>query len=559
MRKWLIAAFFLLSIFVLPASNVFAQSYLFNLDQNYVNVFWNEDGTTSIDYVFVFTNNSNVQPIDYVDVGLPNSKYDLNSIYADVNGEPVYDISTDFQGEGGSGFAIGLGPLSIQSGETSTVHTFIGIQRDVLYRDDDDQNYVSAVFIPTYFGRQFVQGATDLCLTYHFPPGVGPEDPRWHAAPSGFPSEPETGFDADGRVTYTWCNTQANAYAAYTFGASFPKELVPDSAVVTPSIFETLGINLDDCIGVLFCGGFGLFIAAVVGLSIRSTTRRKLQYLPPKIAIEGHGIKRGLTAVEAAILLEQPMDKILTMILFSTIKKNAATVKSRDPLEVEVSDPLPEGLHTYEVKYLEAFKKTNRSAQRKALQDTMIDLVKSVSNKMKGFSRRETIAYYKDIVLRAWAQVEAADTPQVKSERYNEVMDWTMLDDDYDRRTRDIFRTGPVFVPIWWPRYDPGFPRTLSTTTSVGKTISAPSGGGSLSLPNLPGSAFAASVIGGVQSFSTNVVGSITDFTGGVTQKTNPPPVRTSSGGGFRGGGGSSCACACACAGCACACAGGGR
>ena len=44
------------------------------------------------------------------------------------------------------------------------------------------------------------------------------------------------------------------------------------------------------------------------------------------------GIKRGLTAVESAILLEQPMDKILTMILFAVIKKGAATVTKRDPL-----------------------------------------------------------------------------------------------------------------------------------------------------------------------------------------------------------------------------------
>jgi len=30
---------------------------------------------------------------------------------------------------------------------------------------------------------------------------------------------------------------------------------------------------------------------------------------PPKISIEGHGIKRGLTAVEAAILMEEPLDR----------------------------------------------------------------------------------------------------------------------------------------------------------------------------------------------------------------------------------------------------------
>ena len=61
-----------------------------------------------------------------------------------------------------------------------------------------------------------------------------------------------------------------------------------------------------------------------------------MQYMPPKIAIEGHGIKRGLTAVEAAILMEQPLDKVMTMILFGVIKKNAAEVVTRDPLEIKM-------------------------------------------------------------------------------------------------------------------------------------------------------------------------------------------------------------------------------
>ena len=49
-----------------------------------------------------------------------------------------------------------------------------------------------------------------------------------------------------------------------------------------------------------------------------------MQYMPPKIAIEGHGIKRGLTAVEAAILMEQPLDKVMTMILFGVVKKECS-------------------------------------------------------------------------------------------------------------------------------------------------------------------------------------------------------------------------------------------
>lgn len=185
----------------------------------------------------------------------------------------------------------------------------------------------------------------------------------------------------------------------------------------------------------------------------------------------------------------------------------------------------------------------------------MVDLVKSLAGKMKGFSRRETIAYYKDIVQKAWQQVEAAGTPEVKSEKFSQNLEWTMLDEDYDDRTRRTFGPGPVIVPTWWPRYDPTYGRSVG-----GAPVSIPSSGsgGGFTMPTLPGSSFAGSIVTGVQNFSSNVVGNITDFTGGITNKTNPVPVSTSSrGGGGRSGGG--CACACACAGCACACAGGGR
>jgi hypothetical protein len=559
MRKWLILLFLLIAIAAFPLGTVFAQNYYFQLVENQVHVFWNEDGTSSIDYVFVFTNDSSASPIDYVDVGLPNRNFDSSSIYADVDGQPVANISaSDYQGLGDSGVAIGLGSLSIKPGETGTVHVFVGTQRDVLYEDDQDNDYASAVFIPTYFGSEFIFGDTNLCVTYHLPPSVQPDEPRWHSAPEGFPSEPETGIDQDGRIYYSWCNPSASGSSAYQFGASFPKQYVPASAIVVPSFWENIGINPEDLIGASCCLGFGLIIFGVIAISVFSTNRRKLQYLSPKIAIEGHGIKRGLTAVEAAILLEQPMDKILTMILFSSIKKNAATVLKQDPLEIEVADPLPDGLHPYEEKFLAAFTEKNKARKRKALQTAMIDLVNSISKKMKGFSRKETVAYYKDIVKRAWAQVEAAETPEIRSEKYSDNIEWTMLDKDYDERTRDVFRTGPVFIPVWWHRYDPGIPRT--TPTTVARPTSA-SPGKSVSLPHLPGSDFAASVVNGVQSMSAGVVGSLTSFTNGVTQKTNPPPVRTSSGRGFSGGssGGCACACACACAGCACACAGGGR
>ncbi|MCJ7625414.1 MAG: hypothetical protein MUO76_18095 [Anaerolineaceae bacterium] len=192
-----------------------------------------------------------------------------------------------------------------------------------------------------------------------------------------------------------------------------------------------------------------------------------------------------------------------------------------------------------------------------------------MSTKMKGFSRKETVTYYEEIIKKAWEQVEKAESPEVRAEKYSDAVDWTMLDKDYDQRTRTMFGTGPVFMPYWWWRADPTINRssagrTVGGAAARGSASSIPSGGKlrTITLPQLPGSKAAASLSNTVTAFSAGVVGNLASFTGGVTDKTNPLPKPTSStfrsSGGGRSGG-ASCACACACAGCACACAGGGR
>ncbi|HSB66419.1 MAG TPA: hypothetical protein VLD65_07560, partial [Anaerolineales bacterium] len=220
------------------------------------------------------------------------------------------------------------------------------------------------------------------------------------------------------------------------------------------------------------------------------------------------------------------------------------------------NQPIPEDLQQYEKDFLAAFQKTGVDRQ-KDLRDMVVNLVKGISEKMKGFSRQETLAYYQDITKRAWEQVAAANTPEVKSQKYEEVMEWTMLDKNYEGRTQDVFRNMPVFIPVWWGHYDPTFGRVASTPSAAPISV----GGGAA---RMPGADFTKSITSGVQTFSSKVVGNINEFTSRVTSVTNPPPkVETSSSkGGYRGGGGGHscvCACACACAGCACACAGGGR
>lgn len=554
---------FLVIIFLLIVpTSVLAQSYYFQVEKETVHVYWEDDGTLDLIYEFVFVNQPEGHAIEYVDLGLPNYSYSDYNITADIDGQGLsYISSSDYEGSG-SGVAVGLGSLAIPPGGRGTVRIYVNEIEDVLFPDTEADDYASAKFAPAYFGSQYVTGSTDMVITFHLPPGVQPEEPRWHSAPNGFNSTPITGVDTLGQITYTWRNPDGNASREYVFGASFPLTYVPASAVSKPSLWQQLGIAPEAVTGILCTGGFLLFFVMIIVVSVKSSNKRKMKYLPPKIRIEGHGIKRGLTAIEAAVLLERPADKIFTMILFSLLQKNAATVLSQDPLKLEFSDPLPENLRKYETQFIKAFKNESSRVRKTELQDLMIDLIKSVGKKMEGFSHRETVRYYEDIIKRAWKQVEDAETPEVKSEKFNDHMGWTMLDRDFEDRTQDVFRRGPVYVPVWWNRYDPTYASTSGSRPIASRT-SAPSsrtsGGGAL--PNLPGGDFAASMATGISNFSSNVVGNITDFTSRITQKTNPVPKPTSSGrsGWSSGGGGSSCACACACAGCACACAGGGR
>jgi hypothetical protein len=194
-----------------------------------------------LDYTFYFANEPSGHAIDFVDLGLPNANYSDNNITASVNGNPVYDISSsNFQGEGGTGVAIGLEQYAIQPGESGTVQVHIDDIRDVLYTDSQDNNYASAVFGTSWFGSNYVSGNTDLTVTYHLPPGVQPDEPKWHAAPGGFPSQPTTGIDDQGRITYTWENANANSYTQYKFGASFPKSFVPSESIVTVNPLSVL-------------------------------------------------------------------------------------------------------------------------------------------------------------------------------------------------------------------------------------------------------------------------------------------------------------------------------
>ena len=202
--------------------------------------------------------------------GLPTPRYDEGSITADVDGVQVYDISSSgFQGDGpgvDAGVAIGLGAETILPGQTGTVHVYIPVVESKLQYDTQGDQYASAVFAPAWF--QTVHGTTDLTVTFHLPPGVKPEEPRWHEAPAGFSSEPTTGIDDQGRITYTWHNPNVTMNRKYDLGASFPLAYVPQDTIYRPGILETVGIDPDDFYGFAFCCGIVGFIVLISALSV---------------------------------------------------------------------------------------------------------------------------------------------------------------------------------------------------------------------------------------------------------------------------------------------------
>ena len=583
-KRFLLVAFGLLLVLlaILPATPSNAQTYRFSLPTYEVEAYIEADGSLTLRYYMVFQNDPSASPIDFVDLGLPYANYNLGAIEATIDGQPMPEINDSAYVHGAE---LALKNLAIQPGAQGTVIATVPGITDILFPYDqaDRENYINFQFTPNFFDSSNDRSQnTEYRMTIILPPAVGADQGVYYN-PRNWPGEDisESALTQDNRVYYSWFTNNANVHTEYEFGAAFPASAIPAGVVADPDDYEeytptgdvsgfggffvNLLRSLPCIIGVLFFLGVGIFSRKV---SQKQTSARKLQYFPPKLAVDGKGIRRGLTAVEAGILLEEPLDKILTMVLFGLLKKEAITVLEKEPLSIKANEPLPEGLYEYETNFIKAFSETGKDKQRRSLQAMLIQLVDVVQDKMKGFSPTETKDYYTDITRRAWLAVEGAQTPEIKSAQFDHTLEWTMLDDQFNNRTQQTFVNTPVFIPRWWHLYNPGFSASPAVGGSSGlaSPVASVSGGGgskpSISMPNIPGSDFAASIINGATAVSAGVVGDLTGFTGAVTNRTNPIPVsRPSSGSsGFRGGGGGhSCACACACAGCACACAGGGR
>ncbi len=338
MKRILLLSLLTLAIFFSfggPINTVAAENYSFSVPTARTELYINADGTATIRYTYTFVNDASTQAIEYVDIGLPTNDYFLSNVEATMNGNTINGInyadpSYIFEGQG---VTLDLGVYSIPPGSSGTLVLTIFNIGGMLYQADEPEDYASFLFMPNYFGSEYVNGKTNYEMMILLPPGLETNEPIYFPAEKwpGNEEPDEIGYTQTGRVYYKWVSEKADLHSKYYFGGAIPASFVPVATIQQPpsasdrfwanfeNFFESFGAIC--CIGIFFLGPIGLGI-----LQGKQTKKRKLKYLPPKIKIEGHGIKRGLTAVQAAILLEKPMDQIVTMILFSVVRKEAAEV-----------------------------------------------------------------------------------------------------------------------------------------------------------------------------------------------------------------------------------------
>jgi len=613
---WLTVRVFLLLLLGAGASGAWAQGYRFAVPEAEVTVTIGEDGSALIHYKLTFECQRVARSIDVVDIGMPNmGRHSPGG--AAVDGTPLPKSSikiSEFLKPRGCGYEVHLGGHAIQPGRRA-VFEFTGREERMVWQDTTNPDWASFRFTPTWFGAQYLVGDTNLILRYKLPipaadyPAVK-ENIRWQRKGEDFSAK---GVMEDEDVaSVAWVRT-VRLTGPHMFSVSFPKRYVTSIrkdtvwAVVlrwfkgTPEAQVTSGIILFFLFAILFFmatrgTGWSVFFVLeglmifgmvtspafhlwlypimlallVLGLLVRA--RRKKRYFPAELCVEGGGIKRGLTAVEAAVLLEVPLNKILTMVVFGLAKKGVVRVRFDNPLKLEVTgkgkgktlweraDGKTVKLRAYEPGFIKEFQAQQQlPVEEMDLNRPMDALAKRVVGHTAGFSLQETRAYYRSIVSRAWRQVQSEADYEARFNRVDKQLSWLMLDDGWERELDDVSKDYHYY-PVWW------YGRPVHTGHAIPRApVAVPD------MPSAPQTSFgdvANSLVGRFESASSSLVGSLdslgTTSKGGIDLSgfdriTGEVLKGLAEGSGGGGGGCAGGGCACAGCACACACAGGGR
>ncbi len=511
------------AVLLLTASAALSQSYGFSVPEFDCTVEINRDRSLDISYEILFECADGYSPVDIVDIGFPNGEFSPADAGATMDGRPVQDIRYSTYID--NGVEVHLGSYSVYPGDRGWFG-FTGTARNMVFLDTGEDDYASMEFSPTWFDGGSLFGVSDYRVTVIFPEGAQPDLVRYHDR-----AFTESSVNKDGRVEYVW-ETRRRVDSPFMVGVSFPAELVEGPLTERPKAPLISGEALVLIIVFGFVFLFFAFIIFIIVKSVIDAKKRREQYLPPRLGLEGTGVRRGLTAPMAALLLEEKLDRVFVLILFGLLKKGELQFHNG----VLSRAGSGQGLRSYEKKLMELIpeegqKKPIPSEDVKKIFLKMIDELKE---KMDGYSLKETREYYRSIIESAWKMVSEDSSAERAGELLRDRLQWMLADGAFHSRVRKLPENRTTVIPPFMYGYIAG-------------SMSSSSGGMGLAEA-------CSSFAGALEGAASRAVSSITSLSRSVTAVTNPVPVstgRSSSGGG--------CACACACAGCACACAGGGR
>lgn len=540
----LIAAIVILTTFTamsLASEPAAALDYNFAVRSEHVDVHILKDGSIDIDYTIKFVNYGDM---DGVDIGLPNQHYDKSSAKAHIEvGGTRYNPSVIKKSPN---LDIGLAvEFNAQTQSAISAHGteftlyFHVNNPHMVYLNELKSGTVGIRFKATWFDPSYQSGNTeDLRIRIYCPPGVTNtseviylKDRPWD----------EIATDAGSGLIYaTWQANNVNPSDqegdTYDVGLGVPKQYV--DTYYEHDVWEELSDLFYNaqafCCTMAPLAVFAVIFILIVVFVTYSKHKRAKDYFEPKLSVAGAGPRRDLTAVEAAIVLERPLEVVATMILFGLINKGKVKVLS-DSSPQKLQKLSEVGEYPYETEYLASIRSDNQ-VNRTMLKDGMINLIRATEKKMEGFDVNATKDYYKSICENAWGQVKGAKTPEEFSKGLSDNNEWMMLDKRYEKRMSTVHTgLGFVWVPVPY-HHDYYGPAAASSG------------------PNISPQQMAHNYMNSVKSSSRGMVSSIKGMASEVTSVTNPVPISSHSGWGGGGGGGGGCACACACA-----CAGGGR
>jgi hypothetical protein len=211
-----------------------------------------------------------------------------------------------------------------------------------------------------------------------------------------------------------------------------------------------------------------LLLAAIWMGMRRSTPSRA--YHPPVATVEGGGTKRGLTAPEGAVLMEKPVNRVLTAVLTALLKKGLLQEIESEPLRLAVAPEFKPGidlrdpaaraawrrgaaadqgvlLHPYETPFLELMEgQEPRPVLEINFSVPLKLLIRHVADRTQGYDLAPTRRYYQRLVERARADVRSAG----QGEGWEQVLDhhlaWLVLDEE----DLSLFRTAwSSYRPPW--------------------------------------------------------------------------------------------------------------